>query len=113
MGAECRKDFRPENIAAVMYSYGDSPQPLAESVAAMSSMVKDYITDMIDLAVDLESKGVASRSKRGRKIDVKSIKFLVRRDKEKIKRIEEVIKARRQIEAVRSEFSIEKLAKSR
>lgn len=84
-----------------MYAYGDSADPLNESVNVLDEIVTEYIVDMCHSAAR-----VASSAKRN-KIKVDDFKFALRHDSKKLGRVEELLVMSKVIAEARKQFDDE------
>ncbi|SCU93956.1 LAMI_0E16182g1_1 [Lachancea mirantina] len=78
-----------KDVASLMYAYGDSPQPLPETVQCLDELVSSYLVD-ICMAAHKTAQTV-----RRNKIKVEDFKFVLRNDPVKLGRAEELIKLSR------------------
>lgn len=85
----------------MMYGFGDSANPLSETVDLMESIVLEYIHDMT-----VKSMQVAQ--KRG-KLEADDLVFLIRKDKKKYARVQHLLRLQREIQE-RNNINFKKLA---
>lgn len=85
------KDLRP-----MMYGYGDSDQPLPETVDLVEDIVVDYVTTMMHKAMD-------ESSKRG-KLTTEDLVYLVRKDPRKYGRVKELLFMNEEIKKAKRAF---------
>ncbi|KAJ2780592.1 hypothetical protein GGI15_003486 [Coemansia interrupta] len=83
-------------LPMLMYGFGDSMPPLAESVDVLEDILIDYINDMC-------LQAAAMSAKRG-KVTVEDFKFVLRKDPKKLARVEELIARNKEIENARALF---------
>ncbi|KAI7850590.1 transcription initiation factor IID, 18kD subunit-domain-containing protein [Circinella umbellata] len=78
-----RKGMFAKDLKLLMYGFGDVSNPASDSIAVMDDMVINYITDMCQEAAKVaESRG---------KVRVEDFKYVLRKDKKKIGRVEELL----------------------
>ncbi|KAI8344482.1 transcription initiation factor IID, 18kD subunit-domain-containing protein [Chlamydoabsidia padenii] len=78
-----RKGMFAKDLKLLMYGFGDSPNPSADSIALMDDLVIDYITEMCQKVSKVsESRG---------KLRVEDFKFVLRKDPKKLARVEELL----------------------
>lgn len=90
-----------KKVKNMMYGFGDSANPLSETVDLMESIVLEYIHDMT-----VKSMQVAQ--KRG-KLEADDLVFLIRKDKKKYARVQHLLRLQREIQE-RNNINFKKLA---
>lgn len=75
-----------KDVAALMYAYGDAPQPLPESVQCVDELVSAYLVDICMSAYK------TAQTVHRNKIKVEDFKFVLRNDAIKLGRANELIK---------------------
>ncbi|CEP60005.1 Taf13p LALA0_S01e00848g [Lachancea lanzarotensis] len=75
-----------KDVSALMYAYGDVPQPLPESVHCLDELVSSYLVDICMSAYR------TAQTVHRNKIKVEDFKFALRNDEVKLGRAEELIK---------------------
>ncbi|KAI9256655.1 transcription initiation factor IID, 18kD subunit-domain-containing protein [Phascolomyces articulosus] len=78
-----RKGMFAKDLKLLMYGFGDVSNPASDSIAVMDDLVMNYITEMCQEAAKVaESRG---------KVRVEDFKYVLRKDKKKIGRVEELL----------------------
>ncbi|KAI9492242.1 transcription initiation factor IID, 18kD subunit-domain-containing protein [Zychaea mexicana] len=78
-----RKGMFAKDLKLLMYGFGDVSNPASDSVAVMDDLVINYITEMCQEAAKVaEHRG---------KVRVEDFKYVLRKDKKKIGRVEELL----------------------
>ncbi|KAK9313735.1 transcription initiation factor IID, 18kD subunit-domain-containing protein [Lipomyces starkeyi] len=97
-----RKRKRPNlftnDVRALMYAFGDVPNPERESVAVLEDILTDYIVDMCHEAARM------ARTTNRNKVKVDDFKFALRRDYRKLGRVEELQRLSKEIHEARKTF---------
>eukprot|EP00033_Pygsuia_biforma_P001217 GCRY01001380.1.p1 GENE.GCRY01001380.1~~GCRY01001380.1.p1 ORF type:complete len:171 (+),score=40.58 GCRY01001380.1:162-674(+) len=88
-----RKRLFTKELAYMMYGFGDSKAPYAETVAVLEDIVQDYIADMTRRAV--------SFSRRRGRLQTEDFVFVIRKDKKKYRRVRELLFMLEEIQQVR------------
>ncbi|KAI9310239.1 transcription initiation factor IID, 18kD subunit-domain-containing protein [Dichotomocladium elegans] len=78
-----RKGMFAKDLKLLMYGFGDVPNPATDSITVMDDLVIMYITEMCQ-----EAARVAEH--RG-KVRVEDFKYILRKDKKKLGRVEELL----------------------
>ncbi|KAL1935458.1 hypothetical protein VTP01DRAFT_4598 [Rhizomucor pusillus] len=78
-----RKGMFAKDLKLLMYGFGDVPNPAADSISVMDDLVITYISEMCQEAAKVaESRG---------KVRVEDFKYILRKDKKKSGRVEELL----------------------
>ena len=83
-----------EDIARMMYAFGDDEEPYQETVEMMEQMVFESITDVF-------VKGHKSQRSR---LNVNDVKFALRHNPKMLSRVEELLRKNEEIERMRRQF---------
>jgi len=83
-------------LPAIMYGFGDVCQPRIDSVALLETYVIDFIVDLVEKCSE-----VAHERKRERP-DINDLKFVIRRDTNKLSRVQYLLSMKRIIDRSRS-----------
>ncbi|KAL0480398.1 transcription initiation factor TFIID subunit 13 [Acrasis kona] len=92
-----RKRLFTRELRLMMYGFGDSENPLSETVDLMDDLVTEYITDMT-------CKAMRVANKRG-KLQTEDLVFLIRKDRKKFARVEELLRMNEEIKRARRMLS--------
>ncbi|AET41445.1 Taf13p Ecym_8158 [Eremothecium cymbalariae DBVPG len=87
-----------KDIASLLYAYGDSPQPLPETVQCVDELVVGYLTDICTSAYK------CAQTVHRTKIKVEDFRFVLRNDAVKLGRAEELIAINKVIVDARKQF---------
>ncbi|AAS51572.1 ADL347Cp [Eremothecium gossypii ATCC 10895] len=87
-----------KDVAPLMYAYGDSPQPLPETVQCVDELVTSYLTDICANAYR------CAQTVHRTKIKVEDFKFVLRNDPVNLGRAEELIMMNKVIADARKQF---------
>jgi len=87
-----------KELRTLLYAFGDTPDPLPESVSTLDDIVMEYIVDMCH-----DAARMASQARRN-KIKVDDFKFALRRDSKKLGRVEELLVMSKVIADARKQF---------
>ncbi|KAK9473841.1 transcription initiation factor IID, 18kD subunit-domain-containing protein [Dipodascopsis tothii] len=93
-----RNNLFSNDLRLLMYAYGDSPNPSAESVAIVEDILTDYIIDMCHEAARM------ARTTNRNKVKVDDFKFALRKDYKKLGRVEELQRLSKEIHEARKTF---------
>ncbi|KAI8138114.1 transcription initiation factor IID, 18kD subunit-domain-containing protein [Fennellomyces sp. T-0311] len=78
-----RRGMFAKDLKLLMYGFGDVPNPASDSIAVMDDLVINYITEMCQEAAKVaEHRG---------KVRVEDFKYILRKDRKKIGRVEELL----------------------
>lgn len=91
-------DLFTGDIKALMYAFGDVPNPYPETVAVMEDILEDYIARVCG-----EAQKVARAGNR-QKLKVDDFKFALRHDPKKLGRVEELLRLQKEIDQARKTF---------
>ncbi|KAK9468188.1 transcription initiation factor IID, 18kD subunit-domain-containing protein [Lipomyces arxii] len=86
------------NVRALMYAYGDVPNPTVESVNVLEDILTDYIVDMCHEASRL------ARTTNRNKVRIDDFKFALRKDYVKLGRVDELQRMSKEIREARKTF---------
>mmetsp|Transcript_35138 Transcript_35138/g.35777 ORF Transcript_35138/g.35777 Transcript_35138/m.35777 type:complete len:104 (+) Transcript_35138:154-465(+) len=92
MESEARSPLT-KDIEEMMYGFGDAWPPNEEAVRMVEVMVKDYIDDLAERALQIASIHG--------KLDKDCFIFLVRKDSKKFNRVQKLLETHEKIEEVR------------
>lgn len=93
-----KKNLFSKDIASLLYAYGDSPQPLPETVQCIDELVSAYLSDICISAYR------CAQTVHRTKIKVEDFKFVLRKDPVKLGRAEELIMMNKVIADARKQF---------
>lgn len=91
-------DLFTGDIKALLYAFGDVPNPYPETVAVMEDILEEYIT-----RVCYEAQKIARAGNR-QKLKVEDFKFALRNDPRKLGRVEELLRLQKEIDQARKTF---------
>ncbi|AMD21514.1 HER236Cp [Eremothecium sinecaudum] len=94
-----RTNLFSKDIASLLYAYGDSPQPLVETVQCVDELVSSYLSDICTSAYK------CAQTVNRTKIKVEDFKFVLRNDPVKLGRAEELIMMNKVIADARKQFN--------
>jgi len=83
----------------MLYAFGDVPEPLPETVALMGDIVTEYLIDICHQA--------AAVSGNRAKIKVDDFKFVLRKDRPKLGRIQELLHMQKVIADARKQYKFD------
>ncbi|KZF25560.1 TFIID-18kDa-domain-containing protein [Xylona heveae TC161] len=92
-----QQNFAPD-LKALLFAYGDDREPLPETVKVLDEIVTDYIIETCH-----EAALSASYSRRA-KIKVDDFKFALRRDPQKLGRVQELLTMDKVLKQARRQF---------
>mmetsp|Transcript_438 Transcript_438/g.462 ORF Transcript_438/g.462 Transcript_438/m.462 type:complete len:176 (-) Transcript_438:663-1190(-) len=98
-GVKRKRGVFSRDLRNIMYGFGDSVNPLPETVNLMEELVTDYISDMTVKALELSTR-------RGR-IAHQDLVFLIRKDTSKYERCLELLELNEELKEARKTFVIE------
>eukprot|EP00871_Galdieria_phlegrea_P005930 jgi/Galph1/824/GphlegSOOS_G5545.1 len=87
-------------MPAIMYGFGDVCRPRLDSALLLEAYVIEFIVDLVE-----KCSAVAQEKKRERP-DVSDLKFVIRRDKKKLHRVQYLLHMKHVID--RSRFAIDR-----
>ena len=85
-------------LLSLLYSCGDVETPRLDTVQVLESIVLSYIASLMQ---------VASMSSKGAKVTPDDIKWVLRRDKRKLNRVEELLRMAEDIKKAKQAFDVE------
>lgn len=91
-----------KELYQLMYAFGDSPSPLPSSVALLETLLIQYLTETIALAMTVNSKTVNTG-----KLRQEDLLFIVRKDEKKRSRVEELLFMSRELQKARRAFEMD------
>ena len=83
-----------------MYGFGDVADPIPQSVDLMEDLVVDYVSNLAHKCME-----VAQR--RGGKMQTEDLLYLIRHDKKKVQRVEELLDMNNKLKEARKNFSMD------
>ncbi|KAL7007174.1 hypothetical protein EMMF5_003400 [Cystobasidiomycetes sp. EMM_F5] len=95
-----RKNLFAKDLPAMMYAFGDDPEPLPETVAILEEVLVDYLTDLC--------KDAAGHSTNAKKLKLDDLKFALRRPQQarQLARVEELLYLQEDIARARRNLDI-------
>lgn len=91
-----RRGLFSKDLSLMMYGFGDAARPQSDSIDLVEDIVVDYVTVMMQRAVDASAK-------RG-KLETEDLIRLVRKDPLKFGRVKELMAADAEIKAAKKTF---------
>eukprot|EP01104_Vermistella_antarctica_P007620 TRINITY_DN186_c0_g1_i2.p1 TRINITY_DN186_c0_g1~~TRINITY_DN186_c0_g1_i2.p1 ORF type:complete len:182 (+),score=69.35 TRINITY_DN186_c0_g1_i2:163-708(+) len=102
MSEKDRKMLFGRELRFMMFGFGDTIDPLPESVELMDEMVQEYMSVMTRKAMKLAAtRGTAA------KMTVDDIRFLIRKDRKKFARVVELLRMNEELKQARSALTMD------
>ncbi|KAJ1472033.1 transcription initiation factor IID, 18kD subunit-domain-containing protein [Baffinella frigidus] len=100
-----RRRVFSKDLVKMMYGFGDSDKPLAETVDVVEDLVCDFMTNLTE-------SGMALARRKGKKLETENIVVLVRKHPKMYFRAKELLRMNKEIsEAKKASADLEQIAK--
>jgi transcription initiation factor TFIID subunit 13 len=87
-------------VRALLYAFGDEPDPLSETVRVLDEIVTDFIIETCHSAA--RSAAYSNRQK----IKVEDFKFAIRNNEEMLGRVQELLGMDKELKEARKQFDV-------
>lgn len=91
-----------KELYQLMYAFGDNPNPLPTTVSLLETLLIQYLTETIALAMTVNNKTVDTG-----KLRQEDLLFVVRKDEKKRGRVEELLFMNRELQKARRAFEMD------
>ncbi len=91
-----RKRVFHRELKYMMHGFGDDPNPYTETVDLVEDLVLDFITETTRRAMEVGKSG---------KIHISDIVFLIRKDRKKYARVQDLLRMNEELKKARKDFT--------